>query len=405
MIDDEGSDDDRPGPAFGPPARGNGNGQTNGKTGVLGLGQQAFVWGLDPERKRRLYRLWLKALVHVRYARYLLYEFRWSLAVFWSLVIVGGAVVHRTYHADGERLYSYGEACYGVFLAIFVEAYLDFPDEWYLQLFFFILPIVGLGAVADSLVRLGFLVFARKGNLPEWHRMIAAVYRNHVIVVGLGTVGYQIAKELLNLRELVAVVERPGVESALIDEIADREVPIVRGDARAAKTLEAAGVKRARAVVLATQDDLANLDAGLTARDLNPNAKIVLRLFDESLAEKVQGSFALPAVSTAKVAAPAFVAAATGRKVYQEFHLAGRNVHMTDLTIHPAGALVGRTVGEIQADSQVNIVMHHGGGVTNVNPDHDVVFRPGDELLAIAPIDRLVDLEQRNRPLPAKAEP
>ena len=67
--------------------------------------------------------------------------------------------------------------------------------------------------MADSLVRLGFLVFARKGNLPEWHRMVASVYRNHVIVVGLGTVGYQIVKELLHLRELVAVVERPGVES------------------------------------------------------------------------------------------------------------------------------------------------------------------------------------------------
>jgi Trk K+ transport system NAD-binding subunit len=251
--------------------------------------------------------------------------------------------------------------------------------------------------VADSLVRLGFLVFTRKGNLPEWHRMVASVYREHVIVVGLGTVGYQIVRELLQLGELVVVVERPHVESELIEEMTDQDVPIVRGDARASKTLEAAGVRRAKAVVLATQDDLANLDAALTARDMNPAARIVMRMFDESLAEKVGGSFSLPAVSTAKVAAPAFVAAATGRNVYQDFQLAGRHVHLVDLKIDPGGGLVGHSVGEIQADRRVNIVMHHGEGGTNVNPDHDIVLGPGDEILAIAPIDCLVALERLNR--------
>ena len=135
---------------------------------------------------------------------------------------------------------------------------------------------------------------------------------------------------MLQLRELVAVVERPHVESELIEEMLDRDVPIVRGDARSAKTLEAAGMRRAKAVILATQDDLTNLDAALTARDLNPGARVVMRMFDESLAEKVGGSFALPAVSTARVAAPAFVAAATGRKVYQDFQLAGRHVPRAD---------------------------------------------------------------------------
>jgi Trk K+ transport system NAD-binding subunit len=203
---------------------------------------------------------------------------------------------------------------------------------------------------------------------------------------------------MLQLRELVVVIERPHVESELIEEILDREVPVIRGDARTIKTLEAAGVRRAKAVVLATQDDLANLDAALTARDLNPDAKIVMRMFDESLAAKVAGSFALPAVSTARVAAPAFVAAATGRRVYQDFQLAGRHVHLVDLTIAPEGTLVGQTIGNIQHDRQVNIVMHHGRDGTNVNPDHGVVLGPGDEVLVIAPIDRLVDLERMNRP-------
>lgn len=368
-----------------------------GGDAVTGPGGPAWSWVVGPKPKDRFGRIRLKTRIYFRYACFLLHEFRWSLAIFWILVLGGGWILHTYYHHDGESL-GFAEACYGIFLLIFVEGFLEFPDEWYLQLAFFLVPIVGLGAVADSLIRLGYLVFSRKENLPEWHRMVASVYRKHVIVVGLGTVGYQIVKEMLQLRELVVVIERPHVESELIEEILDREIPVIRGDARTIKTLEAAGVRRAKSVILATQDDLANLDAALTARDLNPNAKIVMRMFDESLAEKVAGSFSLPAVSTAKVAAPAFVAAATGRRVYQDFQLAGRHVHLVDLTILAGGTLVGRTIGEIQVNNHVNIVMHHGADGTNVNPDHEVVLGPGDEVLVIAPIDHLVDLERRNRP-------
>ena len=66
----------------------------------------------------------------------------------------------------------------------------------------------------------------------------------------------------------------------------------------------------------------------------------------------------MPTISTSQVAAPAFIAAATGRKVYQGFQLAGQYVHLTDLAIQPTGLLAGRSVREVQADNRVNIVMH-----------------------------------------------
>ena len=55
-------------------------------------------------------------------------------------------------------------------------------------------------------------------------------------------------------------------------------------------------------------------------------------------------------------------------------------------------------VGEVQSDRQVNIVMHQGPTSVNVNPDHDVLLKPGDTILVIAPIERLVALENLNRP-------
>lgn len=330
-----------------------------------------------------------------RFVLYLLWEFRWPLAIFWSLVLGGGLLLQWTYHL---RELGYAEACFGVFLLIFLEPYLEFPEEWYLQPLFFLLPVVGLGAVADSIVRLAYLTFTKKSKLPEWQRMVASLYREHVVVVGVGKVGYQILKGVRALGEPAVAIERPAAESALLEEVVDLGIPVIRGDGRNAKTLEQAGVRHARAVILATSDDLTNLDAGLTARDLNGEARVVLRLFDESLAVKVQGAFSIPAISTSQVAAPAFIAAATGRRVYQDFTLGGQHLHLIDLTVCPGGGLVGKSVGTLQADRTVNVVMHRGPGGVDVNPDNAIVLRADDELLVIAPIDRLLELEALNRP-------
>lgn len=298
-----------------------------------------------------------KLAVHLRYTRYLLWEFRWPIGVFTTLVFGGGLLIHHFYNAENV---SYGRAFYAVFLMIFMESSLDFPHEWYLQPLFFLAPIVGLGALADSVVRLAYLTFTKKQRLPEWQRIMASLYRDHVVVVGVWRVGLQVVKGLLELNEQVVAVHPdpdPDPSNALLDEAFDLGVPVLRGNVRAAKTLILAGVPHASGVILTTGDDLTNLDAALTSRDLNAQARIVLRLFDETLAAKVTGAFAMPTISTARVSAPAFIAAATGRRVYQEFNLAGRSVHLTDLVICPTGGLVGKTVGAIQIGTQAHIVM------------------------------------------------
>jgi voltage-gated potassium channel len=339
-------------------------------------------------------------LIYLRFARYLLHEFRWPLIVFTLLVVTGGAILHLFYHkAD----LSIAQACHAVFLLIFLESSIDFPDEWYLQPLFFMLPIVGLGAIADSVVRLAYLVFTRKQNLPEWNRMLASLCRNHFVVIGVGKVGYQVIKQLLEMRETVVAIEMAS-ESPLLGELFDKGVPVVQGNARLASVLEQAGVRKARSVIISTSDDLTNLDAAITARDLNPSAKIVIRLFDETLATKVAGAFSMPTISTSQVAAPAFIAAATGRKIYQGFQLAGQFVHLTDLTICPASRLAGWTVGDLQSDKRINIVMQQGSQGVNVNPDPQTLLESGDTILVIAPMESLLTLEAMNQPLEASGK-
>jgi voltage-gated potassium channel len=106
----------------------------------------------------------------------------------------------------------------------------------------------------------------------------------------------------------------------------------------------------------------------------------------------------MPTISTSQVAAPAFIAAATGRKVYQALQLAGQEVHLTDLVVCGTGRLVGRTVGELQADKRINVVMHQDArsGDVHVNPDPEIVLASDDTILVIAPMESLLAIEAMN---------
>jgi Trk K+ transport system NAD-binding subunit len=139
--------------------------------------------------------------------------------------------------------------------------------------------------------------------------------RNHVVVLGLGNVGYRTVLHLLETGVEVAAAEaRAGGRFVAI---ARRQgVPVLIADAHFLDSLRALSVERARAVVAATDDDLANLEAALAARELNPRARVITRLFDQELADLAEQQLHITACrSVSALATPAFLAAALGEGV------------------------------------------------------------------------------------------
>ncbi len=68
------------------------------------------------------------------------------------------------------------------------------------------------------------------------------------------------------------------------------------------------------------------------------------------------------------------------------------------MTVAPESSLAGQTVGELQADKSLNVVMHSGPEGVSVNPGPDIRLQSGDELLVIAPMERLLEFEAMNQP-------
>lgn len=157
---------------------------------------------------------------------------------------------------------------------------------------------------------------ATADRLDELMGRQASRMRGHVIVVGLGNLGYRTAKLLRDVGLPVAVIEL--TQNARFAAAVRARCPVITGDARLPEELARAGVDHCAAVIACTNDDLANIQTCLHARRSNPRARIVARVFDEVLAERISGAFDIDAaMSASTIAARAFVGAATDERAFR----------------------------------------------------------------------------------------
>ena len=136
-------------------------------------------------------------------------------------------------------------------------------------------------------------------------------HTGHVVVCGLGRLGTFIAEGLLAKGERVVIVEK-NADAPAIDDLRAHGAEVYTGDARLPGVLADVGVKRARALYSVVNDDFVNLEIGLNARSFEPNLRLVLRIFDEAMSQRIRESLDIHLTfsMTAIADAPFFSAAA-----------------------------------------------------------------------------------------------
>jgi Trk K+ transport system NAD-binding subunit len=165
----------------------------------------------------------------------------------------------------------------------------------------------------------------------------------HIIVCGLGATGYKI---LCLLRQQGALVV--GIHNR---PIAGDPEGIVVGDLRAAATLIQAGIRDAQTLVLADSDDGLNLAILMQARVLNPRIRIINRLFNTSLGDRLDTT--LPdhiSMSVAALAAPIFVFAALGNAAIGQLHLFNQTWPIHEEQIAADHPWLGRKLSDLWED-------------------------------------------------------
>lgn len=133
---------------------------------------------------------------------------------------------------------------------------------------------------------------------------------DHVILCGLGRLGYFIADGLLRAGERVIVVERNEDVSA-IEAFRARGADVYIGDARLPRVLHDVGVTRAKALYAVIDADYVNLEVGLNARSFAPGLRVILRIFDQSMSRRLSEQLDIHLTfSMTAIAAEAFFDAA-----------------------------------------------------------------------------------------------
>jgi Trk K+ transport system NAD-binding subunit len=140
----------------------------------------------------------------------------------------------------------------------------------------------------------------------------------HIIVAGLGNIGFRLTRELARRGAQVVAIEKNPAGKFV--ETARTLGHVLAGDIRTEETLEKAGISGACAFLAVTDDDIANLGAGLRARRSNSTSRVVLRVYDSQLAGKIPATLGVDSVlSVAAESAPSFVAAALDDEVIYAF--------------------------------------------------------------------------------------
>jgi Trk K+ transport system NAD-binding subunit len=268
------------------------------------------------------------------------------------------------------------------------------------KVFVSILRIAGaaLTAVFTAIVT-NYFLRARLGGALEVRRIPDA---GHIVVCGLGNVGFRVVEHLMEYKERVVVIEQQR-DSRFLATARRLGAPVIVGDATVTQVLRQAHAATARAVVASTDNDLVNLEIGLLARELNPQQRIVVRLFDPNLAQTLREAANIRlALSIPTLAAPAFVAALFGDRVPTIFLVCGRLLAVEEITVRPEDSmLIGQSVRTVAIDYKLLPVGLVSGSGFSASQPADQLLRAGDRLTIIA---ALPDLERLMRREPAPGD-
>jgi len=269
-----------------------------------------------------------------------------------------------------------------------------------LRIYAIFLSLIGAAIVAvvyafitDALIRSRLLQTLGRRTVP-------AGLHDHVIVAGLGSIGYRVALGIA-ARGIPVVAVDSKDDGRFVLPARAVGIPVVIGDARHPQVLEELRLGTARALVAVTSDDLVNLSAALNARASRPNLRVVVRLFDPDFALRVQHGFKIRFTRSAShLAAPAFAAAAIGSEVIATVPVGDKRVILfARLRIPKGSSLEGRLASSIGRTGALRLLAVASPGSDQARWDipADEVLDAGEEVVVAATRAGLGDLLQLAR--------
>ncbi|BBZ52709.1 NAD-binding protein [Mycobacterium heidelbergense] len=320
-----------------------------------------------------------------------------------ALLLTLGATVVVRFNYHNPRM-SWIDALYFASETITTVGYGDFSfaqQSTSLRLFAVGLMFGGVTVTAILVAFLADLLLSRRfvqtaGLLRARHM------RNHVVVVGLGSIGVRVVSDLTAAGYDVLVIE-PDENNRFLSTVAELDVPVIFGDPTMRQTLESAHVDRARGVAVVAQDDMENIETGIVLLEiLGPDTKvpIVMRVQGRALSTAVNRRFGFENVrSIVDLAAPWFIGAAMGLQVLGTFWVGQRSFMVGGMLVAAGSELDGLRMMELSTQTRV-IAITRPEGPIRLRPRRDARLKAGDTVYLIGPYRELIATLRKGQPPP-----
>lgn len=177
----------------------------------------------------------------------------------------------------------------------------DQPD--YIKIVGSLIMVLSVTATAIMFALISDTVVRKRRELSRGK--ISYGGRGHVIVIGGGSVGSQVVSQLIELGEQPVMIDK-SMDGLHILNVLQTGIPFLVGDAQNERHLIRAGLSKCKALICVTQNDLTNLEVGLEAITLRNGLRVVLRIYDEGLANDlkllgIERSISMSAIAAKKL--------------------------------------------------------------------------------------------------------
>lgn len=311
-----------------------------------------------------------------------------------AVVLFVGA---SSYYAVGEGRWSYFDCFYMTIITLstvgFAETLPGMNDVPEARAVTIALIVLGSGTLLYFISSMTALIVEGdlRGILRN-RRMQRAIgsLKDHIILCGIGTTGRHIATELLAAGSPFVVIDSDPDRLDEVDRDTSGKLLYVVGDATDDDVLQDAGIRTARGVISALSDDKANLFVTISARALNPTARIVSRATEASTKPKLQRAGADAVVSPNYIGGVRLLSEMVSPQAVQFLDRllehGGMTIGIEAIDIPNGSGLVGKTLSEapIREAGALVVAVHQSNGDYIYNPSGGHRLEAGASLIVLA---------------------
>ena len=271
------------------------------------------------------------------------------------------------------------------------------------QLFTMGFLLVGVGVILYGASTVTALLVEGELTTIVWRKKMerkAANARNHTIVCGAGSTGIHTVEELVRTNRTVVVVEKDEQIAKEAERIgADC---VICGDATEDHVLLQAGIEYASGLVAALPEDKDNLVLTLSARQINPNLRIIARATSLEMKPKFIRAGANIVVSPNQIGGMRMASELVRPQVVSFFDQMLRdhrgNYRMEQVTVTDGADFAGKKLSESNIASRTGLLIvalkRPGEEGFIYNPVGNESVPSGSTLVVIGSVDAMQRLRQ-----------